>query len=106
VSTLQYEARQRPALIHHHPLDQHEQPTRRFAPGLAIVALAIVPTAFWASLAWFVWGWLGAAIAAIVVLVVSVFTVGLLGSASQIETPDAAAPRHPAPRSSRLKQAA
>jgi hypothetical protein len=62
--------------------------------------MAIVPAAFWASVAWFVWGWRGAAIAAIVALVVSIFTMGLLRFASEIETPD------PAPWPPKLRQAA
>ena len=90
MSIPQHEARQSPALIQHDRPDQHRQPTRHETLGLASVAMAILPAAFWASVAWFVWGWLGAAIAAIVVLVVSIFTMGLLRSANEIETPYAA----------------
>jgi hypothetical protein len=99
--TKRYEARQSPALIQHHPLDQCERRTRPTARGLASVALPIVVLAvFWASLAWLAWGWLGAAIAVLVVLVVAIFTLGLGRSASEIETPRAA------PRPTRLSQAA
>ena len=91
MSTTQYEARQSPALIEHGPLDQHDQTARHTTLGLTIVALAIVPAGFWGFIAWLVWGGLAAAIAMFVVLVVSVFTMGLLRSASVIETPAAAA---------------
>jgi hypothetical protein len=68
---------------------------------LASVALVIVAAVFWASVAWFVWGSLGAAIAAIVALGASAFTVGLVRSANEIETPQA-----PTPRPVQLAQAA
>jgi hypothetical protein len=100
VSIAQYEARQRPALIQHHPLDHNDQRTRHTSPGLAGILLAIVPAVFWSSIAWFAFGWLGAAIAAIVVLIVSVFTVGLLRSTSEVETP------HAAPSPAELRQVA
>ena len=97
MSTPQHEARQRPALIPHDPLDQHEQPTRHTTPGLAILALAIVPAVFWGAVAWLVWGGHAAAIATIVVVIVSVFIMGLLRSASELETPAAAAAAAPWP---------
>jgi fatty acid desaturase len=90
VSILEYEARQSPALIQHDPLDQQTQLTRHSALGLASVAVTIVLAAFWASIAWLVWGSLGAAVAAIVVLVLSTFTMALLRSASELETTDPA----------------
>ena len=64
--------------------------------GLAIAVIAMVPAVFWASVAWFVWGWLSAVITATVVLVVSSFTLALVRSASGIETP---VPAHPLPES-------
>jgi uncharacterized membrane protein len=70
-------------------------------PDLAGAALAIVPAAFWASVVWFVWGRLGAAVmAASVVLVASTFTMRLLRGVSEIKTPD------PAPRPAAWRQAA
>jgi uncharacterized membrane protein len=70
-------------------------------PDLAGAAFAMVPAAFWASVVWFVWGSLGAAvIAAIVVLVASTFTMRLVRAASEIKTPD------PAPRPAAWRQVA
>ncbi len=63
-------------------------PPKRLA--LAIAAMAIIPAAFWASVAWFVWGWLGAVIVAIVVLVVTIVAMSLVRATSGIETPRAA----------------
>ena len=97
MSSPQHEARQRPALIPHDTLDQHEQPTRRMTLGLAIVALAIVPAVFWGSVAWLVWGAHAAAIATIVVVILSVFIMGLLRSAGEVETPAPAAAAAPWP---------
>ena len=87
VSLLQYEAGQSSALIPYDPSGQYTQPTRRESPGLAILAMVVVPAVFWASVAWLIWGSLGAAIAGIVVLVVSSLTLGLVRSARRIDTP-------------------
>ena len=87
MSLAQYEARQSSALIQYDRRVSTSKPTTHNRLGLAIAAMAIVPAVFWASLAWFVWGWLGAVIAATVVLVVSTFTMALVRSASGIETP-------------------
>ena len=87
MSITQHEARQRPAMNQHHPLDQRRQTTQHTTLGLAVVALAIVPAAFWGFIAWLLWGGLAAAIATIVVAVVSTLMMGLLRSASEIDTP-------------------
>ena len=84
VTVLQYQPLPSPALIRHH---QDASPTRRGQSSLVIVALAMVPAAFWASLAWLVWGQLGAAIAATVVLAVSILILAVLRSAGDVETP-------------------
>ena len=66
MSTPQYEAMQRLALIEHDPPDHARPVARHTTPGVASVAscrrLAIVPAAFWAAIAWLVWGGLAAAI--------------------------------------------
>jgi len=94
VSIQQYEATQRSTPIRHHQ-DQHERSVPRQTPrdaGVAIMtaAVAIVPAAFWASITWLLWGTLAAAIMALVVLIVTVLTLGLLRSAVETETPEAA----------------
>ncbi len=94
MSIAHYSARQRSALIQHEPSTPHTQPFRQTISTLAGAAFAMVPAAFWASVVWFVWGRLGAVIAAIVVLVASTFTMRLLRVASEIKTPDPA--RRPA----------
>ena len=96
MSVVQYEARQSSALIRYDRPVSTSKRVSQMRLGLAIAALAIIPAVFWASLAWFVWGWLDAVIAATVVLVASTFTLALLRSASGIETP---VPAYPLPES-------
>ena len=96
MSIAQYEARPSSALIHYDRRVSTSKPTRHMPLGLAVAAMAIVNAVFWASLAWLVWGCLRAVITATVVLVVSTFTLALVGSASGIETP---VPAHPLPES-------
>jgi Flp pilus assembly protein TadB len=100
VSTPQYEATQHLALIQPDAQDQHSQFARSSTPAGASVAVwtaafSIVPAAFWATIAWFVWGMLAAAVVTIVVLVGFVLILGLLRSAGEIELPEAA-PAQPA----------
>ena len=57
---------------------------------MSSAVLAAVPTAFWGSIAWFVWGWFGAAIVSIFVGIATILALGLVRSASEIETVDAA----------------
>ena len=61
----------------------------RASTALVAVVLALVPAAFWASIAWLLWGGLAGAIVAIVVLAVTVLTMGLLRSAGDWESPAA-----------------
>ena len=100
MSIPQYEASQSPAPTRHDQPDQDSQSTGRTMLFLVSGAMVIVPAAFWGSIAWIVWGWLGAGVATIVVLVVSLFAIGLVRSGSEIETPQ------PARRPASLKQAA
>jgi hypothetical protein len=87
VSVPQYAARPSSAPIRYGQSGQYTQPTRRGPLGLAIAATAMVTAVFWASVAWLVSGWLAAVVAAIVVLVASISTLGLVRSASGTETP-------------------
>ena len=73
MSTQHHEATRPATLVGH---DQHQRPARDKAPGDASVAIltaamAIIPAAFWAAVAWFLWGRFAAAIVAFVVLVPS-----------------------------------
>ena len=86
-SLAQYEARQSSAQIQYDRRVSTSTTTPHIRLGLAIAAMAIVPALFWASVAWFVWGCLVVVIASTVVLVVSTFTLALVRSASDIETP-------------------
>ena len=89
VSISHYEATESRALFQ----DDRSSPPRPMTMALAGIALAMVPAVFWASIVWFFWGWLVAAVVTIVVLVVSVLTMGILRSAAEIDAPDAAAGR-------------
>jgi len=90
VSIQHHGATQAATLVGH---DQHERPARNTTPGKASVAMvtaamAFTPAAFWAAIAWFLWGRLAAAIVTIVVLVMFVVMMGLLRSAAETETPE------------------
>ena len=81
VSIPQYQVRENPARIQHEPSNRHGQstPHTTLSPaGVAMLTLtaATVPAAFWAAVAWFVSDWRVAALAAIVVLIGSIFTLG------------------------------
>ena len=81
------------------------------AVALMIVAVAAIPAAFWASIAWLVWGWLPAIIVAIVALFGSTFVMGLVRSGREVETPRPASSNEIetaelAPASAMLQQAA
>jgi hypothetical protein len=82
----------------HDLADQTTQPVAhqrsdRATMAIVTAAVAIFPAAFWALLAWLVWGRLAAGIVTIVVLVVSILTMGLLRSAGEVGSRDAA-PSH------------
>jgi hypothetical protein len=94
VSIHQYEATEMGAQTQPDARDQHSQLDAHEEPGRVTIAIvqagvAIVPAAFWGSIAWFVWGWLVAGSVAVVALVVSILTLGLLRSAREVETYDA-----------------
>ena len=70
------------------------------AVALMIVAVAAIPAAFWASIAWLVWGWLPAIIVATLALFGSIFVMGIVRSGREFETPRRVPPRNqiaPAP---------
>jgi hypothetical protein len=94
VSILQYDATQPSILIQHDAQDQRAELACSVTPGrlsVAVVtaALVVVPAVFWAALAWLVLGTLAAIIVAAVALVVTVFTMALVRSADELETPEA-----------------
>ena len=93
MSVLQYEAGQSSARFQYDPSGQNIQPNQPKMLGLSVL-IGILPAAFWASVAWLIWGWLGAVIATIFALVGWIFIVGLVRSSSGIETPT---PAHRAP---------
>ncbi len=61
------------------------------AVALTIVAVATIPAAFWASIAWLVWGRLPAIVVATIALLGSIFVIGLVRSGREVETPRPAA---------------
>jgi hypothetical protein len=75
------------AAIQHDRSDQQAPTPGHTTLVLTIAAVALVPVAFWGAIAWLLWGWLGAAVAAILVLVTAVFTVGLARAAGQSDRP-------------------
>ncbi len=93
MSVLQYEVGQSSALFQYDASGQDIQPSQPKMLGVSVL-IGFLPAAFWASVAWLLWGWVGAVIATIVALVGWLFIVGLLRSSSGIETP---MPAHRAP---------
>jgi hypothetical protein len=94
VTIQQYHAPQSVILIGDRRQDQRVLTAGRRMMDRASVALltgamACVPAAFWASIVWLLWGGLAAAIAMVVVLAVTVLTMGILRSASDWESPAA-----------------
>jgi hypothetical protein len=93
------------------PQDEANEKSGAAVVALTIVAMATIPAAFWASIAWLVWGWMPAIIVASVALFGSIFVMVLVRSRREIEIPrppslNEIEPAHLAPSVAMLQQAA